>query len=156
MARFMRKGTTRIYWVPTIVNLTAPTVAEITAGTELTAQMAEVNGFTFANKPIDTPDMGNSFVSKIPGEDTVDTSSFRFYEDKSSNPIRTVLAKGATGYIVIFPAGTVGANPAIADKAEVWPVTVASNARAYSAGNEAASYNVVLSNTAPPKDATLA
>jgi hypothetical protein len=156
MARFMRKGTTRVYFVPTIVNLTAPTVAEINAGTELTGQIAEVNGFSFANNPIDTPDMGTAFVSKIPGEDSVDTSSFRFYEDKTSNPIRTVLAKGTIGYIVFFPSGTVGANPAIADKAEVWPVTVASNARAYSAGNEAAAYMVVLSNTAPPKDATLA
>jgi hypothetical protein len=156
MARFMRKGTSKVYWVPTIANLTAPTVAEITAGTVLTLQIAEITGFTFTNNPIDTPDMGSSFVSKIPGEDTVDTSSFRFYEDKTSNPIRTVLAKGAIGYIVFFPAGTVGANPAVADKAEVWPVTVASNARAYSAGNEAASYNVVLSNTAPPSDAVLA
>src|ERR1044072_6848304 len=156
MARLMREGTTRVYCVPTIVNLTAPTGAESNAGTQLPGHVAEVNVFPFANTPVDTPDMGNSFVSKIPGEDTVDTSSFRFYEDKTSNPIRTVLAKGATGYIVIFPAGPVGASPAIGDKAEVWPVTVASNARAYSAGNEAASYNVVLSNTAPPKDATLA
>lgn len=156
MARFMRKGIARFYWVPTIASLTAPTVAEITAGTELTSQMGEITGFTFANNPIDTPDMANAFVSKIPGEDSVDTSSFRFYEDRTSNPIRTVLAKNSTGYIVIFPAGTAGASPAIADKAEVWPVTVASNARAYSAGNEAAAYNVVLSNTAPPKDAVVA
>lgn len=156
MARFMRKGITRVYYCPTIANLTAPTVAEITAGTELTSQIAEINGFTFTNNPIDTPDMGNAFVSKIPGEDTVDTSSFRFYEDKSSNPIRTVLAKGTNGYIVFFPAGTVGASVATGDKAEVWPVTIASNARTYSAGNEAASYMVVASNTAPPKDAVIA
>jgi hypothetical protein len=155
MARFMRKGTTKVYFVPTIANLAAPTTAEITAGTVLTTQIAEVNGFTFTNNPIDTPDMGSSFVSKIPGEDTVDTSSFRFYEDKSSNPIRTVLAKGTNGYIVFFPSGTAGASPAAGDKTETWPVTVASNARTYSAGNEAASYMVVLSNTAAPSDGTL-
>jgi hypothetical protein len=156
MARFMRKGIARFYWVPTIANLVAPTVAEITAGTELTAQMGEINGFSFTNNPIDTPDMSSAFVTKIPGEDTVDNSSFRFYEDKTTNPIRTVLAKNSTGNIVIFPAGVAGANPAVADKAEVWPVTVASNSRTYSAGNEAAAYMVVLTNTLPPKDAVVA
>lgn len=156
MARFMRKGITKVYFVPTIATPTAPTAAEITAGTSLTGQIAEINGFTFTNSPIDVPDMSSAFVKKIPGEDSVEDSNMSFYEDKTSNPIRTALAKGTVGYIVIFPAGTAAANPAVADKAEVWGCIIASSSRQYTAGNEAAQYRVVFTLTDPPVDATIA
>lgn len=155
MARFMRKGKTKIFWVLTISVLTAPTAAEVNAGVRIDAQLAEINGFTFTNTPIDTPDMATAFVSKIPGEDTVGDSNMSFYEDTASNPISTALAKGTVGNVVIFYVGTAGATPAAADKAEVWPVIVASNAKQYTTGNEAAKYMVVFTNTAGPTAATL-
>jgi hypothetical protein len=155
MARFMRKGITKVYFVPTIATPAAPTAVEITAGTSLTGQIAEINGFTFTNSPIDVPDMSSAFVKKIPGEDSVEDSNMSFYEDKTSNPIRTALSKGTSGYIVIFPAGTAGATPAAADKAEVWGCIIASSSRKYTAGNEAAQYQVVFTLTDPPVDATV-
>ena len=157
MARFMRKGTTEIYFVPTIADPAAPTVAEMGAGTQLDDEIAEINGFNFTNNPIDTPDMGSTFVSKIPGEDTVDSSNMSFYEDDTSNPIDTALAKGTVGYIVIFPAGiATPGTPGTGDVGETWPVIVASNSKTYSAGNEAAQYQVVYTNTAGPTDCTVA
>lgn len=150
MARFMRKGTTKVRFVPTIAALAAMTTAEATAGTDLTPQTAELNGFTFTNSPIETPDMATAFVSKIPGEDTVEDSSIVFYEDKTTNPIRTALTKNTVGNIVIYYAGTAGLNPASTDKYEAWPIIVASNARRYTAGNEAAQYAVMFTNTAAP------
>lgn len=151
MARFMRKGITRVYWVPTIASATlVPTTAEVTAGTRLDTQIAEFNGFSFANNPIQVPDMSTAFVSNIAGEDSVADSSLTFYEDKTSNPIYTLLAKGTNGYVVIFPLGIAGVNPAAADKADVWPAQVASNARQYTAGNEAAQYVVTFAPTAAP------
>lgn len=155
MARFMRKGKSRLYWVLTIAALPTTTAAEVNAGTRIDAQLAEINGFSFANTPIDTPDMATAFVSKIPGEDTVGDSNMTFYEDTTTNPISTALAKGTVGYVVIFYAGIAGATPAAADKAEVWPVIVASNAKQYTTGNEAAKYQVVFTNTAGPTAVTL-
>lgn len=156
MARFMRKGITKVYFCPTIATPTAPTTAEITAGTALTGQVAELNGFTFSNAPIDVPDLSSAFVKKIPGEDTVEDSSIVFYEDKTTNPISTALAKGTVGFVVIFYAGTAGSNPAAADKCEVWGCIIASNSRRYTAGNEAAQYEVVFTLTDPPVAATVA
>lgn len=154
MARFMRKGITKVRFVPTIVAIAAATTAEITAGTDLTAQTAELNGFEFSNSPIDVPDMSSAFVSKVAGEDTVADSSIVFYEDLTTNPIRTALAKGTNGYIVIYYGGQVGAGavPAATSKYEAWPIQVASNARRYTAGNEAAQYNVMFANTAAPTE----
>lgn len=151
MPRFMRKGITRIYWVPTIASATlAPTAAEVTAGTRMDTQIAEINGFAFSNNPIATPDMGSTFVSSIAGEDTSDDSSLVLYEDKTSNPIKTAQAKGTNGYVVIFYAGIAGATPAAADKCDVWPSQVASVSRQYSAGNEAAKYQITYASTATP------
>lgn len=159
MARFMQKGTTKFYWLLTIATsgtTLIPTAAEVNGGTRLDTQISEVNGFSFSNNPITTPDMANTFVTNIPGEDSADTSSLMFYEDKVTNPIRTALAKGTNGFVVILFAGTAGASPALGDKCDVWPAQVASNARAYSAGNEASKYNVVFAMTsAPGLDRTL-
>lgn len=152
MARFMRKGITKVYFIPAIANTAAPTTAEVTAGEDLTPQLAEINGFSFSNSPIDTPDMASAFVSKIPGEDTVDNSDMTFYEDDASNPIRTALAKGTDGYIGIYYKGIAGSAPATADTLDVWPVTVASNSRMYTADNEAAKFQVVFTLTAPPTE----
>lgn len=151
MSRFMRKGVARVYFVPTIASGTlAPTVAEVTAGTRLDQQAAEINGFTFENNPIQTPDMSTTFVSQIGGEDSTEDSSITFYEDNTTNPIKTALAKGTAGYIVFFFKGLAGASPAAADKVDVWPVVVTSSARMYTADNEAAKYLVKFAASSPP------
>lgn len=151
MARFMRKGTTRFYFVPTIGSATlAPTAAEVTAGTRLDTQLATIQGFTFSNSPIQTPDMATTFVSQIGGEDAAEDSSLDFYEDKTSNPISTALAKGTAGYVVIFPRGVAGSVPAAADKCDVWPVTVTSNSKQFTADNAAGMYQVKFATTAEP------
>ena len=156
MARFMRKGRTKIYFVPTIASLAAPTALEVAAGTVLHTELAEINGFGFANSPIDTPDMGKALVTKIMGEDTLEDSSMGFYEVQTgTDTIKVALAKGTAGYIVIFPRGIAGATPAAADKSESWPVTVSSNSRKYSTGNEAATFNVSFANTDAPVEGTL-
>ena len=155
MARFMRKGKTRVWFAPTLT-INAPTAAQINAGTRLDTELAEVNGFTFANSPIDTPDMATAFVSKINGEDAVDDSNLVLYEsDAGAAGIQTTLAKGVTGYICFFYKGIAGALPAAADTVESWPVTVASNARQYTADNEAAKYQVTFTPTAAPVAAAL-
>lgn len=158
MARYFRRGTTKIYFVKgegVIVNVAAPDLSTelITANlTDLTCGIAEISGFSFQNNPIDTPDMCAEFVSKIPGEDTADDSSMTFYDDDTSNPIWDGLIKGTRGYVVFFPYGTGGVGGAIAagDDCEVWPVSVASVAREWSAGNDPARFMTTFTITAPP------
>lgn len=151
-ARFMRKGITRFYFAPTIASATlVPTAAEVNAGTRLDTQLSDINGFSFSNSPINTPDMSTTFVGSMNGEDTIDSSSLTFYELKgATDTIHDAQPKNSSGYMVIFYAGLAGATPAAGDKADVWPLTVASNARQYTAGNEGAMYTVTYSMTAAP------
>jgi hypothetical protein len=150
MSRYFRRGTTKIYFASTITDIDAPTEAEMAAATDITCDIAEVSGFSFSNSPIDVPDMCSTFVKNIPGEDTVEDSSMTFYEDNVSNPTKTLLAKGTEGYIVFFPYGITGGAPSAGDEAEVWVVSVASNTRQWSAGNEAAKYMVEYTATETP------
>lgn len=140
MSRYFRRGTTKIYFAPSVADVDAPTVTELTAGTELTCDIAEISGFAFQNSPIDVPDMCAEFVKKIPGEDTADDSEMTFYEDDTSNPLFTTLAKGSQGFVVFFPYGVGGASPMIGDDCEVWPVSVAKTTREWSAGNDPARF----------------
>jgi len=153
MANFMRKGITKIWWVPSIASGSLiPTTAEVNAGTHLTAagKIASLKGFSFANNPIDIPDMSQAFVPKISGADQSDDSSIEFYEDKVSNPIYSALVKGTAGYIVIFPKGIAGATPNTGDICDVWPQEIGSRARQYSADNAAAMYLIAFTPTAAP------
>jgi len=145
--RFNRKGTTQIHFVPTIAATTLiPTAAEITAGTDYTAQINAIDGFTLENTPIETPDMASTFVSKIGGDDSAADSSLTFYEDSTLDDIETDLAKGTSGFIVIMSKG----NTPGAKGMDVYPVTVVSNSKAYTTDNEAAKITVQFTITARP------
>ncbi|MFC9497643.1 hypothetical protein [Streptomyces sp. NPDC056982] len=145
--RFNRKGITKVYLVPTIASTALlPTTAEITAGTDLTDGINAIDGFTLENSPIETPDMASTFVSKIGGDDSAADSSLTFYEDSVLDDTETDLAKGTTGYIVIFSKGKAPSAKGM----DVFPVTVVSNSKAYTTDNEAAKITVQFTISARP------
>jgi hypothetical protein len=135
MARFNRKGTTKIKFLPIVASTALlPTRAEITAGNDLTQGIHTIDGWSTENQAIPTPDMGSTFVSKIDGDDEAADSSLGFYEDNTLDDIETDLAKGTTGFMCIFSKGDVGAGKGL----DVFPVKVASNTKQYTADSEAA------------------
>ena len=149
--RFMRAGITEFFQVPTIASAAlVPTAAEVNAGTKVTTTLAQVTGFSFANKPIMVPDMATTFTAQIPGRDEADSSEIEFYQLRTTDAIRTAAPKGTIGYMVIFFDGIAGATPAAGDKADVWPMQIASNAKMYTADSEPAKYKVVYSITKSP------
>ena len=137
--RFNRKGITKIKFVPTIASTALlPTRAEISAGNDLTDGIHSIDGWTLENQPIETPDMGSTFVPKIDGDDAAADSSLGFYEDNTLDDIETDLAKGTVGFMCIFSKGDVPGGKGL----DVFPVKVASNAKQYNADNEAAKIQV--------------
>jgi hypothetical protein len=145
MARYFRRGRSKVRFLPTVASLDAPTTAEITAGTDLTGSISEMAGFEFSNSPITTPDLSTTFTTQIPGEDTTSTSTLTFYDDDTATTIRTALAKGTQGYILLQPYGTTTAK-----RAEVWPVTTTGVNDHWVTGNEAARFTVAFAITAAP------
>lgn len=119
MAKFFRRGVSLIRYLPAVSNPAAPSAGEISAGTVLTAAVGGISGFQLSNSPIPVPDMATVFTAQINGEDTVADSSLTLNDDDTSTTIRTALAKGTAGYILLQPYGATAGK-----RCEVWPIKV--------------------------------
>src|SRR4051812_7056165 len=103
--RYIPPGTRHYYWVPTIAVKASPTRSELNAGTDLTGEIEAVAGFTVESVQVDTPDLLNSFIAKIPGRTQSADSSITMYSSSNSVDARTLMPRGTTGFIVAFPEG---------------------------------------------------
>lgn len=144
MARFFRRGVSKIKFLPSVAG-SSPTRPEITAGTDLSGSVAGIGGFTLNNSPISTPDLATNFDSQVNGPDAAGDSSLTFYDDNASSTIRTALAKGTAGYIVLFPYGDVASK-----RLEVWPVTSTGVNDEWGVDASAAQFQVGFAVTAVP------
>ncbi|MEU6421135.1 hypothetical protein [Streptomyces spiralis] len=147
--RFMRRGITKFYFLKAIAdtgNVPTRTELAVANATDLSGSISDVAGWSLANSPIDTPDMGSTLTTNIPGEDKADSSSLTFYEDQAQETIETLLSKGVVGYIVIMRKGDVEASKSM----DVFPVRVAGRAPAYSAGNDPAKFTVTFAISGQP------
>ncbi|WP_457785932.1 phage tail tube protein [Streptomyces rimosus] len=140
-------GVARVLWPKKVADEgNVPTRPELTAGTDLTNAIASIDGWTLANQPIETPDLGSTFESSIPGSDKADDSSLGFYEDKVSDAIEQLLTKDATGWVVFLRKGDLPGNRSM----DVFPVRIGSRSPNYSTDNEAAKFTVSFSITEKP------
>lgn len=146
MGRFFRRGVSSALFLPAIAAGTlVATRVELTAGVVLTADLADLSGFQLSNSPIAVPNMADAFTSQIQGEDTVADSSLTFYDRDDDDTIRTALAKGTEGFLILFPYGDVPTK-----RMQVYPVTTTGVNDEFSIGNEAARFMVGTAITAPP------
>jgi hypothetical protein len=143
----MRRGVTKIYFLEDITAATnIPIRQELTGGTDLSGAISDIAGWSLGNSPIDTPDLGSTLTTSIPGEDKADSSTLTFYEDQAGDTIETLLRKGAEGYIVILRKGDVPASKSM----DIFPVRVASRAPAYSTGSDPAKFTVTFAVSGQP------
>src|SRR3954453_22799718 len=104
MARYKPSNKAKVPFRTSISSLSAPTQAEINAGTALctpgtfiAAGLKELQNFESASTFIDTPDAATDFDSKIPGRKQAGDPAGVFYDDDASSTIRTALAEGTSG-----------------------------------------------------------
>jgi hypothetical protein len=128
----------------------APTQAEITGGTDLTTSINAIAGFDLSNTAIAVPDLGSTFNKSIPGEDTTQASTITFYDDDSGSAIRTALAKGTAGFIILMPYGQASGK-----RAEVWPVRSSGVNDTWDLAADAARFVVSFAITDVPSQTSL-
>lgn len=145
----MRRGVTKFFFLKAIAGAgNVPVRTELTGtnATDLSGAISDIAGWSLANSPIDTPDLGSTLTTNIPGEDKADSSTLTFYEDQAAETIETLLSKGVEGFIVILRKGDVPASKSM----DVFPVRVASRAAAYSAGSDPAKFTVSFAISGTP------
>lgn len=145
--RYYRRGLTKVYFLPTIVatNLT-PTRPEITAGTDLSGEIADSSGWAVKANMIKTPDLVSRFTSQIPGSIEADDSSLTFYADQLGVDVRATLPQDQTGYIVWMDGGDVPTT----GKLDTFPVRVSGVSKQRNLGDEAAKIDVMFAITKAP------
>lgn len=120
-SRYFQPGVTKVVVLPAIASLTAgATRAEINAGTDVSGDVASINGFQITSNQIDTPDLGGRFTKRVPGRLVADDASITFYADVAGADIRTVLSRDQNTFVGIFDGGDVAGR-----KADYFQVTVA-------------------------------
>lgn len=147
---YIPTGTRRYLFVGTIANVSAPTSAELTAGTDLTAQVADTSGFSGTGNTVDAPNALSRWTPKVQGLISADDSSMTFNMSKTSSDARTLFNDGSdgsaptTGYVVICYEGIVSGG-----KCRVFPVQVSSVAASSGIG-DIATLVVNFAITLPP------
>lgn len=121
--RYLAVGLRKIYWVPAIANYLSPTRAELNAGTDLTAEVETMTGWSLQGSVVDTPDMGTTFTSQVPGRRTSPTNDITAYLSQNSNDIRSLLPQGTSGFMVVLWEGDVSWQ-----KMDVFPSRVVTQA----------------------------
>lgn len=119
--RYFRPDTSSVVFASAIANKSAPTRAEINAGTALENEISEVNGFSVTSETIPTPDLGTRFISQIDGDITVEASSLTCWASVNSVDVRGLLPRGTTGFLLFMDEGDVSGR-----KGDTFPIKVTS------------------------------
>lgn len=138
MAKFNRRGKSRLYFLPSVSAAASPTTAEINAGLRLDTQVTAVDGFNFQGTRIAAPVLSDTFTAQITGEDTVGEPVLTFHDDDADDEIRTELVKGTEGYLLRAPYGIASAGL----RCEVWHVETQSVSDEWTVANETAKFAI--------------
>ena len=145
--RYFDVGTTKVYFLPAVADIDAPTRIELDAGTDLSREIAEIDGWNVTSNQIQTPDFATRFVSQIAGRIEAADSSLTFYASEDSVDVRAILPRDTDGFILWMDGGDIPGN-----KMDCYPVTVRSVSKMRSAGSEAARIMVGFSITREPSE----
>ncbi len=151
MARYFRRGKSRVFFVPTITNQAAPTVAQVNAGDDISGEVNNISGFGFSTDRIETPALDSEYTPSIGGEQKASDSSLKIYLDSDTTTMRDLLAFGTEGFIVFSDYKPTGAFIAT-DIVDVYPVTIIGAPKERSLGNEAAMFTAEFAITAVPSE----
>lgn len=125
MADIIVDGKTKVWWVPTIANIAAPTVAELNAGIQLEHRITAdgLVGYEAETADVPTDALNSTFDTKLPGRASYSGTMLRIKKSTGTDTIYDTLVRNAAGNVVI--RRDIDSNTAwtAADKVEVYPTT---------------------------------
>lgn len=145
--RYINKGVTRFIWCDTIATPSAPTRSEINAGTDLSNEIMEIDGWVVQSESVETPDLGHIFTGSITGSTSADDSSVTMYNDLGGTDVRDVLARGDNGFMLIMDGGDVAGRTM-----DVFPCRVGSLGKNRSVDDDPASSVINFNITSEPSE----
>ncbi len=155
MTRVTGAEAVETYWVDEIDDITEPTAAELNAGIRLTGFIPD-GGLDTPNtgQTVDISDMSSLFNKTTAGTYGGDTVSVTVYRDNDADTAYEALQIRSSGFLVVSRFGQ--ATPgtwAVADEADIYPVTVITRNPAPIGRNEAQRATVEMAVTDVPLEA---
>ena len=153
MADMLVDGQVKVSFVPTIANIAAPTVAELTAGTSLESRLTPDGlNITFDDSMIDNSALNSDYSTEAVGRSKVSVElKYKAQEVGSTDPVKTALAHLAEGFLVVRRGVVSSQAFAAADSVEVYPAQCGRPNPSTPAPNTIQTVTVKLGSTATPK-----
>jgi hypothetical protein len=105
MADITADGKTRVYWVPTIANINAPTTTELNAGIALQSTMTAdgLAGFNPTTADVDTSALDSTFTTNVNGRTSFGNTLLRLKRQTpvGSDTIYTTLVRDTAGFLAV-------------------------------------------------------
>lgn len=123
MADIVGDGFIRVYAVPTIANLNAPTVAELNAGIKLQALITAdgLIGFRPETADVDTSALDSTFNTALPGRASFSGMMLRLKKQDATDTVYNTLIRGYRFYTVIRRSVAESTAWTTLDKVQVHP-----------------------------------
>lgn len=105
--RYTAPGITKTYFLPAVAILTAPSRAEMEAGSDHTKEIADMTGWEVKADRIAAPDLGSKLTGKTNGRVNVGDAQISYYASEDTQDVRQVLQRDDVGFIMILDGGDV-------------------------------------------------
>jgi hypothetical protein len=145
-------GKTRVYWVPTIANINAPTTTELNAGIALQSTLTAdgLNGLNPDTADVDTSALDSTFTTNVNGRTSFSNVTLRLKKQSGTDTIFTTLVRDTAGYLAVRRSVTSSTAWTTAQGVEVYPALCEEVSRMDPAPNTVERYEVGLKITSSP------
>lgn len=145
--RFFMPEVSVVLYAATIADIQNVTRAELDAATDLSGEIAELNGFLPTSNFLDTPDLKHRFVSKIGGRISIADSSITFWASQDGDDIRQLQHRNDRAFLLFLDGGDVPGQPM-----DVYPIQVASVGKQRTTSEQGAQVVITYAITAVPAE----
>ncbi|GAA5033184.1 phage tail tube protein [Streptomyces siamensis] len=155
MSDLINDGMTRVYWVPSIANINAPTVAELNAGQDFTPRITP-DGLKVdpSTADVDTSSLASTFDTKTVGRIGYDNElTFKRGTTGAEDLPYTTLRYGVSGYLAIRRGVAYTTAWATSQKCEIYPTVCGEPQNVAPAGNEVMKFVSPMKVTSAPATA---
>lgn len=150
MARYVHEGNTKVLWVTTIADIAAPTVAELTAGTDI-SELLTKDGLTLPDTQnmVDSATLADTFDAQVVGS-WGGGASLTGFRDDTTDTLWDLAVYGTNGYIVVRRGMPYDDAIAAGQDVEVYPAEMHEPVMNQTGANEQARFTLALAVTGQP------
>lgn len=152
MADIITDGRTKVWLVPAVSNIAAPTTAELNAGTAIEGLMTPdgLIGFEPTTADVDNSALNSTFDTLLPGRASFSNTTVRLKKQSGVDAVYNAFPRDTVTFVAIR-RGTLSTTAwASADKVEIYPAQTGERRNLPPAANEVQKYEIPLKITTTP------